>query len=535
MPKSETPSFNLWIAPWITLEHPSGGAETVGIAAALLRAHEFMAVYDLSPLVIAGTHRLLTAIAQAIFDPQRPNDIKALWRAGQFPAERIEAFGARYADRFDLFSESAPFFQSADLPVHPTKAEQDKLKSISQLTVETSRTTALQHYRHGREMEEQFCPTCAARGLVTIPMFITSGGRGLKTSINGEPPIYVIPGGETLYQSLTASVLLPDYQPAVRARSNDTPWWEHAPIVTTGDVDEIGYLHSLTFPARRVRLIPEQPDGSCTRCGQASKWVIREMFFEAGECRSKEAKETQFWQDPFVAYRQSGEKKPVPIRSQAGKALWREFVGLLVSHTDEEQKGKGRKALRPRVLDQISDRRLADDVPTYPVRCIGPRTRMGQPKIFEWLDTGFDVPPAILRDADVAHHISKALEFADECEKGILAVFRQFFGGKFAKSERNKHLKEQMRDNYWATLAEPFRLYVLALGAAGNSEARKPISGRWADNVIDAAWTAFKQAADAVGDDAASLRQRVQGENRCRYTLNVKHKKFWIERSNPDE
>ncbi len=526
MPESEIPSFNLWTVPWITLEQPSGGAETVGIAAALLRAHEFTAIYDPSPLVIAGTHRLLTAIAQATCDPQRPNDLKALWRAGQFPAEWIEAFGARYAGRFDLFSESAPFFQSADLPLRPTKAERGKLKSVSQLTVETSRSTALQHYRHGREMEEQFCPVCAARGLVTIPMFITSGGRGLKPSINGEPPLYVIPGGTSLYQSLVASVLLPDYQPAVRAHDGDTPWWEHAPIVTTGDVDDIGYLHSLTFPARRVRLIPEPPSGSCTRCGETSEWGIRQMFFEAGECRSKEAKETQFWQDPFVAYRQRGEKKPVPIRPQSGKALWREFVGLLVSQ-DEGKKA----ALRPRVLDQISDQHLADDLPTYPVRCIGPRTRMGQSKIFEWLDTGFDVPPAVLSDADVAHHIGQALEFADECEKGIRAVFRQFFGGKSTKSERNKRLKEQMRDAYWAALAEPFRLYVLALGAASDPEARKPISGQWADDVIVAAWTAFKQAADAVGDDAASLRQRVQGEDRCRYTLNVKRKKFWVERS----
>lgn len=525
MPKSEIASFNLWTVPWITLEQPSGGSETVGIAAALLRAHEFTAIYDPSPLVIAGTHRLLTAIAQAIFDPRRPTDLKALWRAGQFPAEQIEAFGARYANRFDLLSENEPFFQSADLPLCPGKAEQDKLKSVSQLTVETSRSTALQHYRHGREMEERFCPACAARGLVTIPMFITSGGRGLKTSINGEPPIYVIPGGETLYQSLIASVLLPDYQPAVRARGSDSPWWEHASIVTAGDVEEIGYLHSLTFPARRVRLIPEMLPSLCTRCGETSEWGIRKMFFEAGECRSDESKKNQFWQDPFVAYRQAGEKKPVPIRPQVGKALWREFVGLLVS----ESMGK-RMALRPRVLDQISDQNLADDMPTYPVRCIAPRTRMGQPKIFEWLDAGFDVPPVVLNDADVAHHIGRALEFADGCEQSILVVFRQYFGGKCTKSERNKRLKEQMRDTYWAALAEPFRLYVLALGATGDTTAHKSISGQWADQVTEAAWTAFKQAADAVGDDAASLRQRIRGEDRCRYTLNGKRKKFWIER-----
>lgn len=522
MPESQTPHFNLWTDPWITLERPDGGVERLGLADTLQRAQEFTALYDPSPLVIAGIHRLLTAIAQAICHPQRPNDLRALWRAEGFPADKVAAFGARYADRFDLFSETAPFFQSADLPLRPGKAEQNKLKSVSQLTVETSRSTALQHYRHGREMDEQFCPVCAARGLVTIPMFITSGGRGLKPSINGEPPLYVLPGGATLYQSLAASVLLPDYQPAVRA-PGDTPWWEHVPVVAAGDVNDIDYLHSLTFPARRVRLIPEAAAGPCTRCGENSQWAIREIFFEAGECRSKEAKEKHWWQDPFVAYRQSGEKKPVPIRPQPGKALWREFVGLLVS-----QSAGNKTALRPRVLDQIADLDLAEDWPTYPVQCIGPRTRMGQPKVFEWIDTGFAVPPAVLKDADVAYHIDLALKFAGDCEQGLLAIFRQYFGGKSKKSERNQHLKEQMRDAYWTALAEPFRLYVLALGAAETPAARAPETGLWADTVIATAMQAFRQAADSIGDDAASLRQRVQGEAQCQLMLNVKRKKFQI-------
>jgi CRISPR system Cascade subunit CasA len=510
--------FNLWTAPWITLERSGRGTERLGIAATLLRAQEFAAIYDPSPLVIAGIHRLLTAIAQAICDPQRPADLKALWQAGRFAAGRTEAFGARYAGRFDLFSEGAPFLQSADLPLHLAKADKSKLKSVSQLTVETSRSTALEHYRHGRALDEQFCPACAARGLVTIPAFTSSGGRGLKPSINGVPPIHVLPGGESLFKSLAASVALPDYQPAVRARSDDLPWWKHPPMVATGDVLDVGYLHSLTFPARRVRLHPERLNGPCTRCGEVSEWGVRTMVFEMGESRSKEA---PFWQDPFAAYRQSGSKKPTPIRPQPGKALWREFAGLLVAQAS----GNERQTWRPRVLDQIADLRLADDTATYPVRCIGVLTDM-KAKVFEWVDAGFEVPPAILRDEDAAYHISRALDFAADCEQGMAAVFRRYFGGKSKKAERNKRLKQQACDAYWAALAEPFRQFVLTLDAAGTPEARLLESAQWADRVVNAAQVAFKQAADAIGDDAANLRQRVQGEDRCRLVLNVKRKKF---------
>jgi CRISPR system Cascade subunit CasA len=433
----------------------------------------------------------------------------------------MNAFAEQYEHRFDLFSESTPFLQSADLPLQPGRDDKGKLKSVSQLTAETSRSTALEHYRHGRGMDEHFCPACAARGLVTIPPFVSSGGRGLKPSINGVPPIYVLPGGATLFESLVASLVLPDYQPAVRSWEADFPWWLHPPVVSTGDVVEVGYLHSLTFPARRVRLHPERATGPCTRCGEESRWSVRTMIMEMGESRAKDA---PFWQDPFAAYRQRGGKNPIPIRPQAGKALWREYAGLFVA---PHQSDGVESLIRPRVLDQIAELGLAAEVPTYPFRCIGVRTDM-KAKIFDWMDVGFDVPPAVLQDEEAALHIAQALNFAGECEQTIGAVFRSVFGGKGQKTERHRRLKEQMRDAYWTDLASPFRGFVLALGQLPIGSERQIESGKWANRAIVAARGAFEEAAKAVGDDAASLRQRVQGEERCRRALHAKRKEFWI-------
>ncbi|MBN1877974.1 MAG: type I-E CRISPR-associated protein Cse1/CasA [Anaerolineae bacterium] len=515
MPESQVPHFNLWTDPWITLERLDGGAERLGLAETLRRAHEFATLYDPSPLVVAGIHRLLTAIAQAICNPQRVSNLEALWRVGQFPADQIAAFGAQYADRFDLFSETVPFFQSSDLPLHPTKA--DKVKSVSVLTAETSRITALQHYRHGRIMDEQFCPECAAKGLLTISPFISIGGSGFRPSINGIPPLYVFPGGPTFFHSLTASLLLPRFQPAARSKE-DVPWWIHNPVVRTGEVETVGYLHSLTFPARRVRLHPQLLDGACTRCDAPLTWGIRTIIFEMGESRRKDA---PMWIDPFVAYR-VGKERPVAVRLQPDKALWREFAALFLMPLPESKA----PMLRPQVLEQIAAMNLADDLHIYPVRCIGART--DQAKVLEWVDIGFDIPPSVLREADIAYHISQALKFSEDCEYEIGRVFQKYFRGKSTKSERHKRLKMQMRESYWSALAEPFRLYVLALGAIEIPAARAPETGRWADTVVATALQAFQQAADSVGDDAASLRQRVQGEDRCRFVLNVKRKKFQI-------
>jgi CRISPR system Cascade subunit CasA len=247
---------------------------------------------------------------------------------------------------------------------------------------------------------------------------------------------------------------------------------------------------------------------------------VRTMIFEMGEYRSKEA---PFWRDPFAAYKKTGEKEPIPIRPIAGKALWREFVGLFLSPKPQKE-----TILRPRVLDQIADPDVspAADWPTYPFRCVGVRTDM-KAKVFEWLDAGFEVSPALLRDDDAVIHIASALQFTADCAAIIAGVFGAAFGGKFKKQERRQHLKTQMTGDYWSALAGPFREFILAMGATlpASTERLDKVQG-WADTVVQAAKTAFQQAAANIGDDAASLRERVQGEQQCNFKLKIKRKIF---------
>jgi CRISPR system Cascade subunit CasA len=518
MPNSSdsVPTFNLWTERWIMLERLDGSLERLGIEQTLLRVSEFRNIYEPSPLVVVGIHRLLVAILQSALNLQKDADLKRLWAASQFPAKAVRDFGKRYAGRFDLFSEDAPFLQSADLSLQPAK--DDDTKSVSYLTVDTSRSTTIEHYRHGRSNDEFFCSACAAAGLVIIPAFTSSGGRGLKPSINGVPPIYVLPGGNSLFESLAASLVTPEYQPEVASKKSDDAWWVRRPVVKKShEVREVGYLHSLTFPARRVRLHPELLDTACTRCGRASEWGVRTMIFEMGESRSKEA---AFWFDPFAAYRMREDKPPTPIRPDVGRALWREFAGLFLQSPAAD--GSKIKTKRPSVLDQIANLELDFDQPTYPFRCVGLRTDM-KAKVFEWIDAGFDVPPALLRDAGAGLRVNRAIQFAAECDRIIAGVFRAKFG-KSQKAERYKRLRVQMGDDYWAALAAPFQSFILAL-ASQPAERQEAELHQWADTVTRQALDAFKHAADTVGDNAANLRQRVEGERLCSIKLNGYKKK----------
>ncbi len=522
------PSFSLWTEPWITLERKEGGLERCNIEHALIRAHEFASIYEQSPLVVVGIHRLLTALAQAIVNPQRPSDLSKLWAKAEFNAQEVIAFGHKYGVRFDLFSEDAPFMQSADISLRPAKG--DKTKTVAYLALEMPAGTAITHYRHGGDDSYQFCAACAAACMATVPAFASSGGAGIKPSINGVPPIYILPGGKSLFESLALSLMLPDYQPEVRSKKRDDAVWLRQPIVKRDtELSDVGYLHSLTFLARRTRLHPEALATPCARCGQASEWGVRTMIFEMGESRSKEA---AFWFDPFAAYKlpdetSKGTKKkavPTPLRPSEGKATWREFGTLFLQQPNQIGR-KQQRTRRPAVIEQMAELDLVESVQTYPFRCIGMRTDM-KAKIFEWTDAHFDVSPALLRSPDAAAVIHEALRFASECEFITRSTFREFFGGKGKNSERHENLRMRMLDAYWSDLASAFREFVLKLSSNINLEKERQA---WLNQVVMYAQQAFRDAAALVGDDAANLRQRVQGEQKCSVRLFAKRKEYTSE------
>ncbi len=511
MPDKTAPTFNLWTEPWIALEKPDGSIEHISLEKTLLDAGKYRAIYDPSPLTTVGIHRLLVAILQFILQPQHNADLKALWKAGKFPSERIEAFGKQYATRLDLFSKKEPFLQSADIPLAADK----NAKPVAYLAPEIPAGTGITHYRHGSEDDQIFCPACAARGLVAIPAFATSGGAGIKPSINGVPPIYILPGGRNLFESLTASLTRSDYQPEIASRKNDDVWWLHTPIVgKSATVHEVGYLHSLTFPARRVRLHPEEMRTPCSRCNGESAWGVRQMVFEMGESRPKDA---AFWFDPFAAYKIDKEK-PIPFRPVEGKAAWREFASLFLTTKDD---GPARTR-RPKILEQIAALELDTDQPAYPFRCIGLRTDM-KAKVFEWMDAGFDVPATMLCDDSAGLEVQEATDFASECAYIIGRQFRQYFGGTSKKSERNKGLRLRMENGYWSALAEPFRHYILK---AASLEQRDKARKEWADTVQKQARLAFRTMVDSLGDDAETLSRGAIAEKWCNINLSKKRKEY---------
>lgn len=374
------PSFNLWDDPWIRVLDHAGKEHELGIRKCLTDAHKFASLDDPSPLVVVGVQRLLAAILQSIYDPQTLNDLDTVLKCGHFDPDRIDAFARTYHDRFDLFHPTAPFLQSGDVPLDGgNKAYKkgnpswgwDDPKSVGYLFSELPTATNRTLFHHATNDSYVLCPACCASGLVTLPAFASSGGSGYYPSINGVPPVYVLPIGDSVCKSLTLSLVATSFQPktADPTRGALSLWsMPIMPIECGKSISGVSYIESLLFPARRVRLYPSEHPATCSRCGRASDTPVRTMLYQMGHVYSN-----LVWDDPFVAFIDKKDSKNA-IKPQAGKALWREYTNLLLDPHKE--------SYRPKIVQQISqlvDEDRLSEQHLVQFRCIG-YARMESPK-----------------------------------------------------------------------------------------------------------------------------------------------------------
>jgi CRISPR system Cascade subunit CasA len=544
---TEPPTFNLWTEPWITLERPNGTLDTPrGLEYTLLHAQDYRSLYEQSPLVVAGIHRLLVAILHCALKPNgknyqdwNHNDLQLLWKTPEFPVAEIRTFGEMYSHRFDLFSIDAPFMQSSDVPELlklPKKAKPPELETVAYLMPEIPTGSNVIHYRHGNENTDVFCPACAAKGLVIMPAFTAKGGPGKGPSINGTPPIYILPGGETLYHCLRASLTTRPYQPG-RTVEEDLAWWTRSPaIVEFKKIDtrdgkqhgltDIGYLHGLTFTPRRVWLKPEKLNLPCTRCGRTNNWVVRKIVYQAGEGPSHVNRE-EFWRDPFVSYYPTSKESKEPPKAIVPKkdiALWRNFVRLFLPlPADDKQKG-----WPAHVLLQIAQ--INSNEYEYPFRCVGMVTK--DASAVEWLDFDLTVPLQLLLDPERGLDVRSGFAFAEDTAKNILI---KHFRRLLAASEKNKRyftLRDQMLADYWEALAHPF-LNDFMPGMA--KDERKDAYRGWIDLVVDEAKRAFRTYALLAGHDGNALENQARAISDCEIALLKKRKKHLSEKGEKHE
>jgi hypothetical protein len=192
------------------------------------------------------------------------------------------------SDCFELLGDEKRFYQ------YRKPDDKNEKLSANYLIQEVPTGTNKWHFRHSTDKVNGLCPACCAMGLLRLPMFATSGGRGKPPGVNAKPPIYTIPMGVSLEETLQLSWR--------QVALIGTPAWEK-PNMQLPVKGEISLLMGLTWLPRRVWLgSPEAPIDACISCGRKEHLIRNTVFAPIGSVKTKEGDPGRIWNDPHVVY-----------------------------------------------------------------------------------------------------------------------------------------------------------------------------------------------------------------------------------------
>ena len=493
------PTFDLIREPWIPCLRSDGAAEEVGLREALCRAHELLALRDPMPTVEFGLYRLLVVLVLDIFRPEDVQMLSDLIAEGRFDAARVDAYFDRWQDRFDLFSPTYPFLQTAGLGGEGAKPLAGLLPPIP------SGTNAA-HFHHDPEGTFGVSPAAAARLLTSVAPFMTAGGAGLAPSINGAPPWYALITEDTLFETLCCNTYVLDRQ---RIALGIPAWRDDRPINPAERCKSADLLEGWTWRPRRLQLVPGER-GTCALTGAKADPLVRTMRFVAG------ASCDFVWRDPNVPYK-IDDKGPKVMRPQEDKEVWRDTAPLALLNQHDYTKGDTAVQFRrPAVIDQLVLMTQDEYIEKGPLRLTlyGMRTDLKM-KVFEWHRTMLSLPkPLVLQDkfhTEVQKEMERAGDVAYAMRKAIKMTYdREGAGNKTAFDSLAAYAQRQL----WAGLRPNYDRFLQEITPllTSQNEEWEIARARWWAAIRQEGFAALEQAIGDLDTDAAALKRWVMAE-----------------------
>lgn len=272
-------NYNLLEEPWIPVLYNDGVLSRVGILDAFAHASRIRQIAAGNPMDRLAILRFLLALLY--------------WCQGNPPDEPLPdpfplAWFNKLHDRrdcFNLLGDGKRFYQARP-------RGKDKRLPANYLAQEVPTGTNLWHFRHATDQIDGLCRPCCAMGLLRLPLFATSGGRGKPPGINAKPPIYVLPLGSSLEETLRLSWR--------RVSNLGAPAWEN-PDSELPKTGEAPFLTGLTWLPRRVWLdTPDQSEAKCVSCGRTEPLIRQCVFAGTGSRKTQEDSQRRIWSDPHT-------------------------------------------------------------------------------------------------------------------------------------------------------------------------------------------------------------------------------------------
>ena len=498
-------SYNLLWEPWIPAVDNGGKTIKTGIMGLMKDARQLKEVSDPSPPVQFGVYRLLIAFTLDALAPKNVNELgKLLSRKEGFDMSVLDAYARKWESRFDLFDPAHPFYQAA-----PDPALDKTIEPVSRLMQHLPAGSNTTLFHHGMWDNNAYSFAQCARGLVTIPPFMTMGGAGKSPSINGAPPMYALVKGDDLFETILLNVCTSNK--VVQLTGDEPPAWRSDRAVTKEKVSRFSLLQGLTWQPRRVRLIPGD-GGICTYTGERKEALVRGIYFDPGFQASGE------WADPQVAYR-IDDKGRFPMRPYEDREVWRYIGPLALLQKDDYESEKGKVHFeRPAVVQQyvtLSENGFTPRGRVIPLEVYCLRTDL-KAKLFEWSLEQLQISREISTMKGSGFQVQNAMDSAEIVSRNIRWAIKKAYPreGNGNKAALDTIIRSTLY-SYWDELRRKFYdlfmagLVRQATGEDTDPEAPQKLLNQWNEIVDSSGYICVRNAVDSLDTDAEALRRQV--------------------------
>ena len=483
-------SYNLIDEPWITCTSRDG-TRSVGLRELLLSAHELRGIESPNPLFVAALLRVLLAMVYRIADgPRKARDWGSLYAVGRFPEELVNAYLLRVHDRFDLFSGSHPFYQTAGLSILDASGNEAPVSAavIMHERASGNNKTIFDHTTD--ETPLKLTPTQAAHALLTTQMFALGGLNKKSTNHFGFQQSYLnaamVSGifigltGASLFETLMLNLLLPEFH-QMGSNPSDSPVWERDD--REGDKAKVptGYLDFLTCKCRHVRLLPELNGDTITVSklhiaqGEAFPDVANPAFMR------KKNNKTGEWYCPQLS---------------PDRLIWRDSTSLFAFD-------QGGVDERPAAFRQaVSLHRVVPFTSRYHCTAIALANDKANP--LAWRAEALPVPFALLEIKETVNTLISGMDRAENVVRILDGAVKTFM--RHALPPNSKDVNEKATATgavrfFWDRLEGYFHSFL------SNIASEEAALSEWYDNVGHVAHDALKSCVrQRYADSAATLK-----------------------------
>ncbi|MBW1991745.1 MAG: type I-E CRISPR-associated protein Cse1/CasA [Deltaproteobacteria bacterium] len=386
-----TPRFNLVDERWIPCLLPDNRTKDLSLWEVLIQAHQIREIFHPSPLVVTALHRLLLAILHRNFGPETLEDWQNLWQRGRWDETVLREYFARWRDRFYLFHPERP--EMPEARIHPVQI-------LALEAASGNNTTLFDH--NFTDRPATFSSAQAACYLLARQSFSIGFGKSYPFYFQDSPlirghTVFII--GNNLWETLALNLVGYDQERPVPRHGRDLPFWEldSLPQPDASGNRVHGYLAYLTWPSRRIHLIPE---------GQPP--VVRFCQIQ----QNLKLPEPQPL-DPFKSYRRDDKRGWVAIGLLPERTVWRDSHTLFQAADPSSQ--------RPGVFDwaaRIERLRRAGEIEakkSYRFTITGLVTEAGKAaNLLLWRQERLPLPLAYLEDKDLLDRLKEALHLAEK-------------------------------------------------------------------------------------------------------------------------